>query len=100
VSISFHDIITEIKPRKNVRIIITRLSPSRARCRLIPKAGIQSSLISAIHSLSVDVRWRTNIRMIIKSTNNAEREIMRGQTGFLVPVNHAKNAPASNIAIR
>jgi hypothetical protein len=100
VSISFHDIITEIKPRKKVRIIITRLSPSRARCRLIPNAGIQSSLISAAHPLSVDVFCRTNMRMIIKSINNTEMEIMRGQTGFLVPVNHAKNAPASNIIIR
>jgi hypothetical protein len=45
--------ITEIIPRKKVRTSITMLSPSSARCRLIPNAGIQSSLISRSHSFFV-----------------------------------------------
>ena len=92
--------ITDIIPRKNVRISITRLNPSSARCRLMPNAGIQSSLRSINQSLFEGSDCRTYNIIRIRSIDNAESDIIRGQTGFRFPVIHAKKAPANNITIR
>jgi hypothetical protein len=78
-SISFQEIITEIIPRKNVRMSITRLKPSRARCKLIPNSGIQLNLISISQSLSDGFDCKRYKMIRIKSVDNATKEIIRGQ---------------------
>jgi hypothetical protein len=91
---------TEIIPRKKVRINITRLRPSRARWRLIPKAGIQLSFISINHDLSEGKEFNIYITIIIRSIHKAVREIIRGHSAFFFPAIRERKAPANNITIR
>ena len=45
---SFHEVTTASVPSRNVRMSISRLRPSSARLKLMPKLGIQSALNSLI----------------------------------------------------
>src|SRR5688500_7717668 len=101
--ISFHDVTTASVPSKNVSISISRLRPSSARLKLIPKLGIHSALNWLIQFDPTDPTFFSasshNESERTRFNTRARREIHRQRVFDHCATTHASTPPPIRIMI-
>ena len=101
--ISFHEVTTASVPSKNVSISISRLRPSSARLKLIPKLGIHSALNALIQFDPTDPTFVSGFshNKIERNrfNNTARREIHRQRVLDHWARIHASTPPPIRIMI-
>src|SRR5258708_4200834 len=92
--ISFHEMSTEKIPRKNVSSNMSKLNPSSAIEKLIPKLGTQGTLNRSIHVSEESIGFCIQITILrIKLTMSAISEIHREYKMFTLAAIQARMPP-------